>query len=275
MVVLIIGERFNSSIKKVEQAIQAKDSAFIQSEAKLQAEAGADVIDLNAGTLIKSEPEEIVWLIQAVREALGGTVRIAIDSVNPKAIAAGLEEIAKVTGQEKPIINSVTAEKEKLDAVLPLAEKFRAVVVGMCMDENGIPEEPETRSELGGKILKAAAEYNISAQDVYLDPLVLPVSTDVKKGQVALTSIKLIKELDPEVKTIIGLSNISYGLPEKPLLNRTFLAMAMAMGLDAAILNPLDKQLMNMIKAAEVILGNDEFCMKYITAYRNGEFNRV
>jgi len=273
--VLIIGERFNSSIKKVEQAIQAKDSAFIQSEAKLQAEAGADVIDLNAGTLIKSEPEEIVWLIQAVREALGGTVRIAIDSVNPKAIAAGLEEIAKVTGQEKPIINSVTAEKEKLDAVLPLAEKFRAVVVGMCMDENGIPEEPETRSELGGKILKAAAEYNISAQDVYLDPLVLPVSTDVKKGQVALTSIKLIKELDPEVKTIIGLSNISYGLPEKPLLNRTFLAMAMAMGLDAAILNPLDKQLMNMIKAAEVILGNDEFCMKYITAYRNGEFNRV
>ena len=272
---LIIGERFNSSIKKVEQAIQAKDTAFIQREAKLQAEAGADVIDINAGTLIKSEPEEIVWMIQTVREALGNIVRIAIDSVNPKAIGAGLEEIAKVTSQEKPIINSVTAEREKLDAVLPLAEKFSAVVVGMCMDENGIPEEPETRSELGGKILNAAAEYNISAQDVYLDPLVLPVSTDVKKGQVALTSIKLIKELDPEIKTIIGLSNISYGLPEKPLLNRTFLAMAMAMGLDAAILNPLDKQLMNMIKAAEVLLGNDEFCMKYITAYRDGEFNRV
>ncbi len=273
---LIIGERINSSIKKVEEAIKDKNTAFIQHEAKVQVEAGADVIDVNAGTLLKSEGDDIVWLIDTVNQVLdinsNKNIRIAVDSANPEVISQGLEKLVNISKDHRPFINSVTADKEKLDAVFPLVKKFNAQLVGLLMSEGGIPEVPQERCELGRMILKAAEEYNINPEDVYLDPLILPVSTDSNKGVQVLEIIKLIKELEKNVKIIIGLSNISYGLPERPLLNQTFMAMAMAAGVDAAIINPLDQRLMNIIKAADAILGNDEYCMNYITAYRNGEF---
>jgi 5-methyltetrahydrofolate--homocysteine methyltransferase len=276
-IVLIIGERLNSSIKKVYSAIETKDTNFINVEAKQQVQSGAHVIDLNAGALIKSEPEDLIWMIKTVHEVLEPNVRIAIDSVNPQAIAGALDvltELGRISPknpESKPIINSVTAEKDKLEVVLPLVKKYNAQLVGMCMGAHGIPEEPEQRCELGSEILQAAAKEQIPAGDIYLDALVLPISTDAKKGVVALETIKLLKELDSDVQTIIGLSNISYGLPVKPLLNQSFIVMAMTVGLDAALLNPMDTRLMAMIKAAEAILGNDDFCMKYIKAYRNGE----
>jgi 5-methyltetrahydrofolate--homocysteine methyltransferase len=270
---LMIGERINSSIKRIEDAIKAKDSAFIQQEAVRQVQAGAQVVDLNAGTLIKTESEELVWLIQTVNNAKGidSSVRIALDSSNPVAIEAGLEELAKLGRAERTIINSVTADSEKLKVILPLVKKYNAQVIGLCMNDEGIPDEPKKRCQLGHEIQKAAEDLGVPRKSVFLDPLVLPVSTDVKKGFQVLESIRLLKEKDSEVMTVIGLSNISYGLPEKGLLNRTFLVMAMAVGLDAAILNPLDSQLMSMIKAAGVLLGHDDFCMNYIKAYRNGE----
>ncbi|WP_455392593.1 dihydropteroate synthase [[Eubacterium] cellulosolvens] len=271
---LVIGERINSSIKKIEEAIQAKDTAFIQREAQQQVAAGADVIDLNAGTFLKTEPEELVWLLRTVNEVIDPEIGLALDSANPEALQAGLAELEQLSrGAEdnKPIINSVTAEPEKLATVLPLVKKYDAQLVGLCMSAHGIPDEPEKRAALGSEILNAATENQIPASDIYLDPLVLPVSTDTKKGSQALETLRLLKFLNPEVKTIIGLSNISYGLPEKPLLNQAFMVMAMVYGLDAAILNPLDKRLMSMIKAGEVILGNDDYCMNYIKAYRAGE----
>ena len=156
---------------------------------------------------------------------------------------------------------------------MPLITKYNAQLVGLCMDQHGIPDEPQKRLELGTEIINTAEEYEIPINDLYLDPLVLPVSTDTKKGQITLDTLKLIKGSYPEVNTIIGLSNISYGLPVKPLLNQTFMVLAMRAGLNAAILNPLDKRLMSMIRAADVILGNDDYCMDYIKAFRAGELS--
>ena len=273
---IIIGERINSSIKKIDAAIRSKDTAFIQQEVKQQLQAGAHVIDLNAGTLLRLEPESIIWLI---RIALGHgdkleEMNIAIDSSNPVAIRAGLEVLEEVGRAKNAFVNSVTSEKEKLDEILPLVKKFNSNLVGLCMGETGIPDDTQDRLQLGREIVQAASDFNINPEKIYLDPLVLPISTDTKKGQVALETIKLIKMNLPEVKTVIGLSNISYGLPMKNLMNRTFLAMAMAYGLDAAILNPMDAQLMSMVKAAETLLGNDDFCMKFITAFRNNELTQ-
>jgi 5-methyltetrahydrofolate--homocysteine methyltransferase len=272
--VLIVGERINSSMKKVQQAIESKDSDFIMSEVKNQVEAGADVIDLNAGAFIGSETEDLVWLIDTADKILDKKARIAIDSVNPKAIIAALDELEKLerrSDDNKPIINSVTAEEEKLREILPLVKQYDAQLVGMCMGEQGIPNSAQERCDMGNKILDEAEKIGIPAEDLYLDALVMPISTDVTKGKLTLDTIKLLKELTPTPNTIVGLSNISYGLPMKPLINQTFLAMALVMGLDAALLNPLDKRLMAMLKAGDTILGRDDFCMKYITAYRNGD----
>ncbi len=270
---LVIGERINSSIKKIEKAIQSKDSGLIQQEAQQQEAAGANVIDLNAGTFIKTEPEELVWLIQMVTGIVEASTGIAIDTTNLDALEAGLGELKnrRRISDNKPIINSVTAEKDKLDDVLPLVKRYDAQLVGLCMNRQGIPDDPKKRCALGSEILVKVKENQIPIQDIYLDPLVMPVSTDTQKGVQALTALKLVKELDPEVKTIIGLSNISYGLPMKPLLNQAFMVMAMVHGLDAAILNPLDKRLMSLIKASDTIMGNDEFCMNFIAAYRAGQ----
>jgi 5-methyltetrahydrofolate--homocysteine methyltransferase len=274
--VLVIGERINSSIKKIEAAIQDKNTDLIKNEAKSQLDAGAHVIDLNAGAFLRSESEYLVWLIQTVFMLDKEQMLIAIDSANPEAIAAGLEEIqskSKITKDAKPIVNSVTAEKEKMDSVMPLVKKYNAQLVGLCMDQHGIPDEPERRLDLGTEIINTAKEYEIPLNDLYLDPLVLPVSTDTKKGRITIDTLKLIKGSYPAVNTIIGLSNISYGLPVKPLLNQTFMVLAMSVGLNAAILNPLDMRLISMIKAADVILGNDDYCLNYIKAFRAGELS--
>ena len=269
---IVIGERINSSIKRIEDAIKAKDTKAIQQEVRDQVHAGADVIDINAGVMIKSEAEDLIWLIQTVNATgeLDGEVRLALDTSNPMVIEACLDELNKRGKAEQTLINSVTAEKDKLDLLLPLVKTYKAQLVGLCMNEKGIPEDPAERCKLGLEILKHADEHEIPKSAIYLDPLVLPVSTDIKKGVQVLEAIRLLKAEDPEILTVVGLSNISYGLPEKNLLNRTFLVQAMAFGLDAAIINPMDKQLMIMIKAANVLLAKDDFCMKYISAYRSG-----
>lgn len=270
---LVIGERINSSIKKVENAIIKKDTNYIQEEITAQIRAGAGVIDLNAGSFLKTEPEELIWLIRTIGEipSFSQKIGIALDSSNPVAIKAGLEELNKNKLTTKTIINSVTAERAKLDEILPMVNQYDTQLIGLCMNEHGISESPQDRCKLGTKILDTAKEYGIKRTNIFLDPLVLPVSTDINNGNNAIETIKLLKSEDPEILTVIGLSNISYGLPMKGLLNRTFLVMALIIGLDAAILNPLDKNLMSIIKASETLLGNDEFCMKYIAAYRNGD----
>ncbi len=270
---LIIGERINSSIKKIENAIVKRDTNYIQNEITSQIQAGSQVIDLNAGTLIKAEPEALVWLIQNMvgSTSFSPQIQIALDSSNPEAIRAGLEELDKLHLTRRTIINSVTAEKDKLEKILPFSEQFGTKLIGLCMDEQGIPAKPQVRYKLGLQILNTAERFKIDRDEVYLDPLVLPVSTDIQNGVKVLETLRLLKSDDPNILTVIGLSNISYGLPVKELLNRTYIAMAIAFGLDAAILNPLDKKLMSIIKTAETLTAQDEFCMKYINAYRNNK----
>jgi 5-methyltetrahydrofolate--homocysteine methyltransferase len=270
---LVIGERINSSIKNVEKAISEHDLEFIQAEVSNQLQAGAKVIDLNAGTFIKSELDELFWLIQGIKDLPGLTpeIGIALDSSDADIIEGGLEEMTKLGLPNKPMINSVTAEQEKLDNILPLVSKFDTHLIGLCMNENGIPNEPGDRVQLGLDIIKACSGYDIPKTNILIDPLVLPVSTDINNGLTVLKAIKLLKQTEPECITVMGLSNISYGLPKRELMNRTYITMAMLYGLDAAILNPLDKDLMAGIKATETLLGKDNYCMNYIKAYRDGK----
>jgi len=275
--VLIIGERINSSIKNIEKSIKEKDEVFIQNETTNQIIAGASMIDLNSGVFLKTEAEDLVWLIETAHNApemkMNDQIGIAIDSTNPEVVESGLKAMVKFEKSCKTIINSVTADKEKLDKILPLVKKYHARLVGMCMDDSGIPESPMDRFQLGMKILKIADDYGVQKEDILLDPLVLPISTDIKNSTRTLETIKLLKAENKEIKTVIGLSNISYGLPMKNLLNRTFIVMAMAVGLDGAILNPLDKQLVSTIKASDSLLEKDDYCMRYITSYRNDELS--
>jgi 5-methyltetrahydrofolate--homocysteine methyltransferase len=272
-ILLIIGERINSSIKNIEKAIINRDTKHIQKEVTAQIQAGSHVIDLNAGTILKAEPEALKWLIKTVMdsESYSNQIQIALDSSNPEAIRVGLEEIDKAQLTKNTIINSVTAEGSNLDNILPLTKEFGSKLIGLCMNDHGIPDQPSDRFKLGLQILQIADEYHIKHSDIYLDPLVLPVSTDINNGVKVLDTIRLLKSEDSNILTVIGLSNISYGLPIKELLNRTYLSMVLAVGLDAAILNPLDKKLMSSIKAAETLMAKDDYCMKYISAYRNNE----
>ena len=274
MLLLIIGERINSSIKIVEDAIKNRNSEAIKNEVSSQIIAGANVIDLNAGTLINNESEALTWLINNVNNVpeFNENISIALDSSNPKAIEVGLEEIERLEIKQKTIVNSITGEEDKNNRILTLVGNYQTKVIGLCMDATGISGNPEHRCEIGVEIIKKAKEYGIPKEDVYLDPLILPVSTDIQRGIQALDTLKGLKAKDPEILTVIGLSNISYGLPKRELLNRAFMVLALSVGIDGAILNPQDKRLMNIIKATETILGMDEYCMNYISAFRKGEF---
>jgi len=261
---LIIGEKINGTLKGVGPAIVARDSAFIQDLARRQVEAGADVLDVNAGTPPETEPEDMRWLVRTVQAVV--TVPLCIDSANPEALAAGLQ-----VHQGKAIINSTSGEERRLENILPLAKEFDCAVVGLALDEGGISESVTGRLAASEKIVSAAVKYGIPLERVYIDPLVLSVSTNTKEALISLQTLRGVKERFPGVKTISGLSNVSFGLPNRALINRAFLVLLMGVGLDAAILNPLDKELMATIKATELLLNRDEYCMGYLKAYREGK----
>ncbi|MCK4326550.1 methyltetrahydrofolate cobalamin methyltransferase [bacterium] len=263
---LVVGERINTSRKSVLEAVKKKDAHFIQEEAARQVKAGANMIDINAGNLMEGEASSIEWLVGIVQGVVD--TPLCLDSPNPQAIKAGVK-----LHRGKALVNSITAEKERAKAVLPLVKEYKASVVALTMDEKGMPETSRERVKIARRLLELTRNYGIPPQDVYFDPLVRPVGSEAGQGLAVLRAIEGIMSLGEGVHTICGLSNISFGLPNRRLLNRTFLSMAIEAGLDAVILDPLDKNLMATLKAAEALLGKDEFCMKYITASREGELN--
>lgn len=266
---LIVGEKLNSSIKRVAEAIEARDAATIQDLARRQAEAGADYLDVNAATRVSQELEDLAWLIGTVQAVTD--VPLCIDSPNPAAIARGLELVRAAKRPGRPLINSITAEPERLHGMLPLAAEHHCPVVALTSDEQGIPTTVADRLRIAARIVAEAEKYGVPREDLYFDPLVLPVSTDVRNAVVFMDALAAIKAEFPGVKTISGLSNVSYGLPKRKIINRAFLIMAMHAGMDAAILDPLDVDLVGLLKAGEMLLGRDEFCMNYLTAYRSGQ----
>lgn len=262
---IIVGELINASRKAITEAIRCKETEFIQEVARKQHEAGANYIDVNAGIFVDEEEEYIQWLVQTVQAVVDGPC--SIDSPNPKAIEAGLA-VHKGT----PMINSISLETARYDNVIPLLAGTDCRVVALCMSDDGMPRTAEDRLRVAHKLINGLVNNNISPENIYLDPLVQPISVDITFGTEFLQAIEMIKEEFPGVKTMCGLSNVSYGLPGRQFINQTFMSMAIAMGLEGAIINPLDKRMMANIVAAEALAGRDNYCMNYMKAYRAKKF---
>lgn len=264
---LIIGEKINSSRKDIKEMVEGKNKEFIQELAQKQVEGGAEMLDLNIGTIRKSEPEDMKWLVKTVQKAVD--VPLCIDSPNHKAIMQGLEVYDRDKG--KALINSVTAEREKLELILPLVKKYQCLVVALTMNEEGIPRDSKKRFKIATELIEKLTGEGIPIEDIYIDPLALPVSANIQNANIVLETLKRIKDSHPEVKTIIGLSNISYGLPERRLINQSFVILAMACGLKAVILDSTDQKIMALINTTKLLLGKDEFCRQYLQAFREGK----
>ena len=264
---LVIGEKINASNRSVGEAIAKRDSDFVANLAKAQADAGADYIDVNAGSgkdSGRNETDTIEWLVEVVQTATDKP--LAIDSESANVIEAALR---KYRG-EKLMINSVTAEKSRLDSIGSLAAKHQASLVALAMGEEGIPDTVEKRLAACDIIMAHLTQLGMPAEQVFFDPLVLPISVDSSQGLVTLKTVEQIKSRYPAAKTVMGLSNISFGLPERKLINRNFLLMAAYAGLDAAILDPLDARMMSLTKVADLLTGKDAMCRGYLRAHRRG-----
>lgn len=261
---LIVGELINTSRKAIKPAVENKDAEFIKDLAQKQVDAGANYVDVNCGTMVFNEPEMMAWLVETIQEKV--TAPLCIDSPNPKALEVGLS-LAK-NGQ--PMVNSITAEKERYSTILPMVLKYKTKIVALCMDDSGMPETAEDRLKIATKLVGDLTAAGVPEDDIYLDPLVKPVSTGDKAGLEVLETIYQIKQKYPNVHGICGLSNISYGLPNRKILNQVFMVQTMTMGMDAYILDPLDKTMMGFVYASTALLGQDQFCMNYLNAHRNG-----
>ncbi len=261
---LIVGELINTSRKAIKEAVEKRDAGYIMSIARQQAEAGAHYIDVNCGTMVHNEPETMEWLVNLVKEAVD--LPLCIDSPNPQALEAGLA----LAGGGQPMVNSITAEKERFNSVLPLVQKYGAKVVALCMDDSGMPDTAEQRVAIVRKLVAGLTGAGIREDDIYIDPLVKPISTGDGAGVEVLETISFIRREYPGIHTICGLSNVSYGLPNRRVLNQVFMIQTMTAGMDAYILDPLDRTMMGFVYASQALLGKDPFCSQYLKAHRSG-----
>jgi 5-methyltetrahydrofolate--homocysteine methyltransferase len=260
---LIIAERINATRKPIAQAIAAGDRGFIQQEAKAQAEAGAHYIDVNAGTFIGEEAAKLRWVIEVVQEVTD--LPLSIDSPDPAVIRTMLPLVRK-----PPIINSINLEPARIEGLLPLVLEYKTKVIALCQSEQTMAETTASKLELAGRLVERLSAAGVPLDDIYIDPLVYPLSTNQQSAMATLDAIEQIMKAFPGVHTVCGLTNVSYGLPARKLINRAFFAAAIVKGLDAAIIDPTDKLLFAMLKAATVVAGKDSFCMGYICAFREG-----
>jgi cobalamin-dependent methionine synthase I len=258
---IIVGELINSSRKAIASAIEGRDDGAIRRLAKDQAEHGVHYIDVNAGSFRSGESEHLQWLVEKVQEEVD--LPCCIDSPDPRAIEAALS-----AHRGTAMINSISLEKRRCENLLPLIAGTGLKIVALCMSDSGMPRTAEDRMRTAEELLNLLLNHNMKLENIYVDPLVQPVATDQTFGREFLAAVERIMSHFPGVHTICGLSNVSFGLPLRKFVNQTFMAMAIAKGLDAAILDPLDKRMMANILAAEVLAGRDRFCMSFLKAYR-------
>ena len=273
---LIVGERINTSRKVkgepvIEAAVAGRDVRFVQKLAKDQVEAGATYIDLNCGTLREGEPDALEWLVKTVQAVVAAPV--SFDSPNPTAIELAIAAYDMSKGQ--PIINSITAESDRFKNILPFVLKYKTKVIALSMDDTGIQQEAEKRLAVARDLVKRLTDAGVPLDDIYVDPLTFPIGTGTDVGTAMLEIIAEIMAEFPGVHTIAGISNVSHGMPARKFLNEAMTLLAMGRGLDAAIVDPLDRYLMALIAAAESLLGRDDFSMNYITLSRDGKFEGV
>ncbi len=258
--VVIIGEKINpTGRKRLAQALREGNFDYVQELATRQVEAGADVLDVNIGVPGLDEVALLPQVVKAVASRV--EVPICVDSANHEALAAAL---AAIPG--KPLVNSVNGEEAVLQAVLPIVKDRGAAVIGLTMDDDGIPNDPETRLAIAGKILERAAQIGIPAEDVVIDPLVLTVGADNNAGIVTLRTIELVRR-ELGVNINLGASNVSFGLPDRHTVNQAFLALAIGAGANCAITDPM--KLTAIIRATDLLLGRDFYAMRYIAHYRS------
>jgi len=259
---LIIGELINGMYANIAAAIKEHDKKIVQACALEQIGCGADALDICCGPASRDPLKDMPWLVEIIQEVTDKP--LCLDSSRPQVIQEGLK-VAKNT----TIINSTTADLEKLEILIPLALKYKSKLIGITINAQGIPANSDQRLELAATIVTRASEMGFSISDLYLDPIVMPVNVAQAQIKDILTVIAEFKMLaQPSPKTIVGLSNISQGAKSRSLINRTFLTMAVASGLDSAILDPKDNELMDTLITAELILNKHIYCDSYLDAYR-------
>jgi 5-methyltetrahydrofolate corrinoid/iron sulfur protein methyltransferase len=259
---IVVGERINGMFKNMRQAIQERNKGAVQDLARKQLAEGADLLDINVGTATAAPVDAMRWLVHTVREVTDAP--LSIDSPNIDNVRAGLEACSGAK-----MINSTTGQEAALDKFLPLAREHNASVVALCIDEKGVPVSVEGRCEIALRVVAKAAEFGLPADKLFIDPIVLPVKADQKGPAMVLESIRQFSVIsDPPPHIIVGLSNLSQGAVDRPLINRAFLAMAIGAGLDAAILDPLDTELMDTLIAAEMLMNRAIYSDSFLKAYR-------
>ncbi|RKY31011.1 MAG: methyltetrahydrofolate--corrinoid methyltransferase [Candidatus Omnitrophota bacterium] len=258
----IVGELINGMYQDIGRAIREKNKKVIQDKALQQIKAGADALDVNCGPVSKDQSSDIQWLVESIQEVTDKP--LALDSSKPAVIESGLKVI-----KNKTIINSTTADLEKLEKLIPLAKQYNAELIGLTISTKGIPQNKDQRLELAATIVASCSDAGFPIENLYIDPIVLPVNVaqaQIKDILDSITEFKIIS--DPAPKSIVGLSNISQGTCVRNLVNRIFLTMAVGCGLDAAILDPLDNDLMDAAITAELILNKHIYCDSFLDAYR-------
>ncbi len=260
----IIGEKLNGTRKLVGKAIAERDAAFIQNLARKQVEGGAHWLDVNAGTRPDLEPDDLVWLVNLVQEV--SDVPLCLDSANPKALRAAMAVIKRT-----PMINSISGEPYRLEGIVPIVAEFKTPVITLCLDDKGIPATTEGRLEVLRKVIGETRKAGIPDESLYIDPLIMTIATNINAGNIILDTMRAIREQYPTSHMACGLSNVSFGLPARSLINRTFLTLAISAGLDTAIIDPNDRELQASIYATELLLGRDRHCLNYTRAYRAGK----
>lgn len=259
---LIIGELINGMYKNVGEAIKNKDRKVIQDLAKRQKEAGANFLDVNTGP-VADDPKEIMqWLVEAIQEVVD--IGLCLDSTKPEVIEAGLKNV-----KNKAIINSTNADDERLNILVEMAIKYKTYLIALAMDKKGVPRNKQERLELALKIVSYCQDKGLRLDELFIDPVVLPVNVAQAQAKEVIETIREIELLSsPAPQTVVGLSNISQGAKKRDLINRIYLVMLQANGLKAAICDPLDKELMDAIITVDLLLNKNIYCDSFLDAYR-------
>jgi cobalamin-dependent methionine synthase I len=260
----VIGERINTTLKMVQAAVIERNGEFITNDVRRQAEAGATYIDVNAGARIGEEAEDMKWLIDIIQPAID--LPLCLDSPDPDVL-----EMAYGLVTKKPMINSISLEKSRFEPMIKYLKGKQCRIIALCMDDSGMPKTVDDIVSRATSLVYELENIGIPRDDIFIDPLIQPMSVEKNNCRVAMDAVLTIKTELQGVHTTGGLSNISYGLPQRRIINRHFLTLMMGVGFDSAIMDPLDSRLMACLRTTEMLCGNDDYCMNFIKGVRESK----
>jgi 5-methyltetrahydrofolate corrinoid/iron sulfur protein methyltransferase len=269
---IIIGENINATIPRIKDLIVNHDETALTDLAMRQEKAGADIIDLNVATgtgTAEDEVRDMQWLVERVMDKV--KCRICVDSADTAVLRAGIQ----TGGDRVGLVNSVKATDRNIAEVLPMVSGFGLPVIALAMDEGGIPADAATRLRACEKVIRGAEAHKVPVENIFFDPLVMPVSTDIRQGVTTLETLQGIKKEFPQANTVLAASNVSFGLQKRTLINQALIHMAQYFSVDALLVNPLNEEFMLSVKAGEMVMGRDRHCRKYSRAVRRMDELRI